>query len=78
MDQKEEKQQSEIEAESEPEESEAILDEIASDDHLKLITLRTPLTKILREKVKCIEQYDVIQGALDFNAYAIHQLNSLG
>ena len=39
-----------------------------------LKTLKTPLTKYLREKVRCIEGYEIVQGALDYNAYLIKNL----
>ena len=36
------------------------------------------MTKILQEKVKCIQGYDIIQGALDYNTYVIKNLSNAG
>ena len=41
-----------------------------------LQVLRTPLTKLLRDKVKCIESFDTIQGALDYNTHLIKNLQT--
>ena len=44
-------------------------------DHLhSVLTLKTPLTKVLKDKVRCVTQYDVVQGALDFNSYLMKNM----
>ena len=43
----------------------------------KVLTLTTTITKTLRERVRCVDNYSVVQSALDFNAFAIKNIRDM-